>query len=684
MIKHAAVCAAFATLTALLASCTAEVDHTGSGARLGPEPILDPPQFTWTYHPASGGNDEYYDGTLEVGEATFTINGDTLTTRAYRQAGGEYSIPAPTITMVPGNKYVLHFHNLLPYETASTEHNVFKDPNIANIHTHGLHISGETPSDDVTRAFPGGFGGDFVYDIPADHMGGTYWYHAHHHGSTYLQVSGGMFGQLIIDDGNDGLPSNVAAMGERQVIVGYLDPGAAGTGGDTLMSGTLAPSWTVNGTIGGVMTVPGNEWLHWRVLLADRDASPRTLGIGAGCEVALLARDGVWRTEAPLALSSGEITLTGASRADLAVRCTSSSSITVNNNAVASVAVAGTGVSAPHPYGSAGAPSTWQAVRPGYLRDLRGVSAVNTESVRMGARTVNGGKFDHDVATLTLPANDVQEWSISGAARHPFHLHVYHMQALGCSGYEDGEYYDVIASNCSVRFDLSSATSTPYEGRTIMHCHILEHEDQGAMGWLDVTTGSGAAPPPTFPVDSGATFGALYPLGAAPVCGDMTCNGTEDQCSCAGDCGTPPGVEALCTDGVDEDCDGNVDCDDSDCSADAACATPFCGDLNCDAGEDSCSCPGDCGAPPSTETMMCTGGADEDCDGDVDCADADCGADAACSTTCGNGTCDAGEDCSSCSDCAGVTSGRPTNRYCCGDGTAQSAEGDGSICDGNY
>ena len=55
-------------------------------------------------------------------------------------------------------------------------HNVFKDANIANIHTHGLHISGESPGDDVTRAFEGGFGGDFVYDIPADHMGGTFWY----------------------------------------------------------------------------------------------------------------------------------------------------------------------------------------------------------------------------------------------------------------------------------------------------------------------------------------------------------------------------------------------------------------------------------------------------------------------------------------------------------------------------
>ncbi|MDX1622120.1 MAG: multicopper oxidase domain-containing protein, partial [Nitriliruptorales bacterium] len=56
--------------------------------------------------------------------------------------------------------------------------------------------------------------------------------------------------------------------------------------------------------------------------------------------------------------------------------------------------------------------------------------------------------------------------------------------------------YDTLAANCSVRFDLNAATSSVYSGMTIMHCHILEHEDQGAMTWLDVKGGIGA---PTFP-----------------------------------------------------------------------------------------------------------------------------------------------------------------------------------------
>lgn len=476
--------------------------------------ITDPPQFQWTFHPATANNPEpYYSGTMEIGEATFTVGAATLTTRAYRQAGTAYSIPGPTVTMVPGNKYVLSFHNTLPYEVPNPAHNVFKDPNISNLHTHGLHISGESPGDDVTRSFEGGFGGDFVYDIPADHMGGTYWYHAHHHGSTFLQVSGGAFGQLIIDDSLDGIPANVAAMTERQLVVAFLDPAAAGTGGDTLLTGSLNPTWTVNGQVQGSFCAPAGEWQHWRVLLADRNAMEKTLGVGAQCEVALLARDGVWRTTAPKMLATNAISLTGASRADLAVRCSDDSQITINGNAVANILVSGAGDTTVHPFAADGV-STWSAIRPAYLRDLRAETNVNTESVRMGARTVNGSQFDHMTPTFMLPANQVQEWSINGAAMHPFHLHVYHMQALGCGGdFEDGEFYDVVASNCSVRFDLNAATSSVYDGRTIMHCHILAHEDQGAMGWMDVVGGQG---PPTFPADGdlATPYAAYYSIGA--------------------------------------------------------------------------------------------------------------------------------------------------------------------------
>jgi FtsP/CotA-like multicopper oxidase with cupredoxin domain len=475
--------------------------------------IAEPPQFVWTFHPVSAGNPEaYYSGVLEYGAATFAVGGQTLTTRAYRQAGGAFTIPGPTLAMVPGRKYVLQLHNLLPFQPASAAENVFKDPNVTNLHTHGVHISGETPGDDVTRFVEGQHGADYVYDIPADHMGGTYWYHAHHHGSTFLQVSSGAFGQILIDEGRDGIPSGVDGMVERQLAVAFLDPSVAGTGGDTLVSGTLAPTWTVNGRVQGTLCAPGNEWQRWRVLLADRQATDKTLSVGAGCEVALLARDGVWRTTAPKLLPTRAISLTGASRADLAVRCAADSTIAINGSTVARIAVSGTGNTLVGPFSQGSSGTTWSALRAAYLRDLRGVSSVHQETIRMGARAINGVKFDHDVPNLTVAANQVQHWTVNGNTQHPFHLHVYHMQAQDCSGsFENGEYYDTLTSACSVRFDLNAATSRVYDGRTVLHCHILEHEDQGAMGWADVV---GGVPPPTFPADGALAtpYRAIYPL----------------------------------------------------------------------------------------------------------------------------------------------------------------------------
>lgn len=469
--------------------------------------IEDPKPFHWTY---VAGPEPHYVGTMEIAEANLVINGETITTRIYRQKGGCDSIPGPTIIMEPGNKYVLRFRNLLTYEPKSEEPNVFKNPNVSNLHMHGLHISGESPGDDVTRSFEGQTGGDFVYDIPADHMGGTFWYHAHHHGSTFLQVSAGAFGLTVIGDWFDGIPDRVAAMKERQLVVAYLDPAVAGTSGDTLISGSLSPSWTVNGQIDGTMEVPFATWQHWRVLLADRDARMKTFSVEASCEVALMARDGVWRTEVPKPLPGNSIDLTGASRADLAVKCSTDSSISVDGQQVATIKVVG---SAPDTYPSPynGADTTWFSNRPLYLQDLREDPAIHSETIIMGSRTLAGSKYDHAVPNFTLNTSGVQEFRLQGASNHPFHLHIYHVQVQGaCGEFEDGEYYDVVADNCSIRFDLTPATA--FEGRTIMHCHILEHEDQGAMGWADVI---GGAPPPSFP--GGMTlYSEYYPAVIVP------------------------------------------------------------------------------------------------------------------------------------------------------------------------
>lgn len=80
----------------------------------------------------------------------------------------------------------------------------------------------------------------------------------------------------------------------------------------------------------------------------------------------------------------------------------------------------------------------------------------------------------------------------------------------------------------------------------------------------------------------------VAPGTVVPVCGDGNCDPGENKCSCPGDCGAHPATESICDDGVDEDCDGGTDCADptGECDFDPVCA--------CLAKHDSCSADSEC------------------------------------------------------------------------------------------
>lgn len=55
------------------------------------------------------------------------------------------------------------------------------------------------------------------------------------------------------------------------------------------------------------------------------------------------------------------------------------------------------------------------------------------------------------------------------------------------------------------------------------------------------------------------------------TCPDGTCGPGENSCTCPADCGVPPAAEANCTNAFDDDCDGAIDCSDTDCNPSASC-----------------------------------------------------------------------------------------------------------------
>jgi len=120
--------------------------------------------------------------------------------------------------------------------------------------------------------------------------------------------------------------------------------------------------------------------------------------------------------------------------------------------------------------------------------------------------------------------------------------------------------------------------------------------------------------------------------GKGGVCGNGVCEPSigEDCLSCAADCGGKQVGAAkkqyCCGDGAGTN---PVGCADSRCTTEGfecgSAPSPYCcGDELCDPGEDQCSCQGDCGTPPSTETGYCFDGLDNDCDNSIDGNDSDC------------------------------------------------------------
>ena len=156
-------------------------------------------------------------------------------------------------------------------------------------------------------------------------------------------------------------------------------------------------------------------------------------------------------------------------------------------------------------------------------------------------------------------------------------------------------------------------------------------------------------------------------------CNDSDCNGDScgsngricsgGSCVCSGNGGTVEASESTCNDGHDNDCDGNTDCADSDCNGDP------CGANGRVCSGSTCVCSGNGGASQSSEST-CNDGFDNDCDGLIDCADPQCAGD-----PCGaNGRICSGVNC--------ICPGGSTESNC-GDGVDNDCDGQTDCADSN-
>ena len=104
-------------------------------------------------------------------------------------------------------------------------------PDITNLHTHGLHVSPKDPADNVFLELgPGDAPHDFIFKIDEHHPCGTFWYHAHKHGSVAFQLASGMAGALIVEGDMDNVKEIHEAEDRLFVIqqINYHTPPVSG------------------------------------------------------------------------------------------------------------------------------------------------------------------------------------------------------------------------------------------------------------------------------------------------------------------------------------------------------------------------------------------------------------------------------------------------------------------------
>ena len=105
---------------------------------------------------------------------------------------------------------------------------------------------------------------------------------------------------------------------------------------------------------------------------------------------------------------------------------------------------------------------------------------------------IDGKSFDPARVDLTSRVNQVEQWTVENRSSmdHPFHLHGTQFQVVSRTrgGMTIPEttlaWRDVVNVAAFESVVFKTVQSQP--GMRMYHCHILEHEDQGMMGVLEV------------------------------------------------------------------------------------------------------------------------------------------------------------------------------------------------------
>ena len=426
------------------------------------------------------------DARLVAAASTHRVAGRRATTLGYNKG-----LPGPTLRINPGDILRIELVNQLQEPT--------------NLHVHGLHVSPTGKGDDVFVSVGAGDSYRYEYQLPDDHPPGVYWYHPHLHGTVADQVFGGLFGAIVVEDTT--VPDVTR---DRVMVVSDIDLDESGhvrTPSDMQqqMAGREGDLVLVNGQVRPVLSALPGERERWRIVNA---CTSRYLSLTLdGQDVQLVGRD----LGQPSLRADDDLVLAPGNRADLVLTAVEGRSVLraepFDRGGMGSMMGGGSSSQTQEidlvtfEVSGSGPPAPQALDQPSTARDLRD-SKVSKQRVltfamsggMMGSTggmsfTIDGKTFDADRIDQEVAAGAIEEWTIrnDSSLDHPFHLHVWPMQVVTRSGEpeRDPTWLDVV--NVPARSEVSVRIAfEDYTGRTVYHCHILDHEDRGMMGVVRV------------------------------------------------------------------------------------------------------------------------------------------------------------------------------------------------------
>ncbi|MEU4148830.1 multicopper oxidase family protein [Streptomyces sp. NPDC026659] len=384
----------------------------------------------------------------------------------------------PTLRLRPGDRMEIAFENKLDKQT--------------NLHVHGMHVSPAGRSDNVFLNIEPGETFTYRYAFPKGLEPGTYWYHPHPHTLSATQTAGGMAGLIVVDGLDRYLPASLRGITER--VIALKDFQLVGDRIKTTDLKMGAPTTrTVNGQLNPRIRIRPGETQLWR--LANIGANIFYKVALPGTKFHVVAQDGYPVNKV---YSADSLVIPAGARYDVlvqgpAARTAELETLPYNSGKAGNQfprATLATVRSEGEPMRPAALPTSFAPVDDlGKETVAARKSIVFTENKAGTLFYINGKQFDHNRVDFRSRLGTVEEWTIKNDSDevHSFHVHTNDFQVMSVDGKPRTNYglQDTVDVPPRGRM-VVRIRFRDYPGKTVLHCHILNHEDAGMMAVLQI------------------------------------------------------------------------------------------------------------------------------------------------------------------------------------------------------